>query len=750
MAPNAITQTIEVGGKTITLETGKLATQANGAVVAKLGDTFVLCTAVMDKNVRPGADFFPLTVDYRERFSANGTFPGGFFKREARPTDKEVLTSRLIDRTIRPLFPDGFRNEVQVLATVISADSDVDADVVAGIGCAAALHLAGTPFDGPTAHVRVGRVDGEWVLFPTVAERAESDFDLVVAGKADAIAMVEGEMDEASEADMVDALQFAHDAIQKLCAGIEALKADSEAQRGAVEAIPYTTVAADPALVETVYGHIKADVDEHIRGDYEKFSFYAGVAVIRDRLIAKMLPDGAEATDDGFAASDIKAAFKEAESRVMREMILDEGRRIDGRATDEIRDIWSEVDYLPRVHGSSLFTRGETQTLVQVTLGTTRDAQHIDQLFDQADKRFYLHYNFPPFSVGEAQFLRGPGRREIGHGNLAERSLKKMMPSQEEFPYVIRIISDVLESNGSSSMASVCGGSLALMAAGVPLEKPVAGIAMGLIADGDKIAILSDILGTEDHLGDMDFKLCGTADGITACQMDIKIAGLSMDTMRAALDQARAGRQHILGEMAKTLSEAREELAATAPRLIQVVIDSDFIGALIGPGGKVIKGIQAETGAQIDIEERDGKGFVTVSSKDMDSANHAIEFIKGIVSQPEIGENYTGTVKNLLPFGAILEIMPGKEAMLHVSEMAHGFVNDASDVVQVGDKIEVQLIEVRDGGKLRVSRKPFLPEPTEEEKAAMRERRDSRPPRDDGDRGDRRGGGDRDRGRGRR
>ncbi|GAB5535149.1 MAG: polyribonucleotide nucleotidyltransferase [Rubricoccaceae bacterium] len=743
-APTAITQTIEVGGKTLTLETGKLAKQADGAVVARMGDTMTLSTAVTATSAKPGQHFFPLTVDYRERFSAKGAFPGGFFKREARPTDKETLTARLIDRTIRPLFPDGFRNEVQVLNYVLSADAEIDADVIAGIGSSAALSLSGSPFSGPTAHVRVGRVDGEFVLFPTGSEREESDIDLIVAGKADAISMVEGEMDEISEDDMVAALEFAFEAIQTIVAGISEFVENRNEANGAPEPLEYETVAADDELVTMVYGKIKDDVDAHLRKkDYDKATFYGGIREIRNTLIAGLFGEGDDAVeeiDGGHSVGDVKEAFGAAESRVMREMILDEGVRLDGRKTDEIRDIWTEVDYLPQVHGSAVFTRGETQALVMVTLGTGRDVQAVDQLFDQVDKRFYLHYNFPPFSVGETKFLRGPSRREIGHGNLAERALKKVMPPESDFPYTVRIISDVLESNGSSSMASVCGGSMALMAAGVPLDKPVAGIAMGLIADGDKIAILSDILGTEDHLGDMDFKLCGTEDGITACQMDIKIDGLSMDTMKEALEQAKAGRNHILGEMAKTIDDAREDISPTAPRLIQVVIDQDFIGAIIGPGGKIIKGIQADTGVQIDIDERDGKGFVTVAAPNMDSAHAAVNIIRGIVTQPEVGETYNGTVKNLLPFGAILEIMPGKEAMLHVSEMAHGFVNNPEDVCQIGDKLEVQLIEVRDGGKLRVSRKPFLPEPTEEEKAEMERRRAERAER----------GGGRGRGRGRR
>ena len=747
MYKTAITQTIEVGGKTLTIETGKLAKQADGSVVIRLGDTVILSTAVTMDEAREGQHFFPLTVDYRERFSAKGAFPGGFFKREGRPTDKETLTSRLIDRTIRPLFPDGFRNEVQVLNFVLSADEEVDGDVVAGIGSSAALALSGSPFDGPTAHVRVGRINGEWTLFPTVTERAESDFDLIVAGKADAIVMVEGEMDEVSEDDMVAALEFAHGGIKTIVEGINQLVSNYVAERGEITPKQYETVAPADELVERIYGMIKDDVDNHLRQPYDKASFYGGIGDIKDKMLSELFGEGDDAVTElegGYSRADAKEAFKAAESRVMREMILDEGLRLDGRSTTDIREIWTEIDYLPRVHGSAVFTRGETQALVMATLGTGRDVQAVDQLFDQEDKRFYLHYNFPPFSVGEARFLRGPGRREIGHGMLAERALSKMMPDEEEFPYTVRIISDVLESNGSSSMATVCGGSMALMAAGVPLKKPVAGIAMGLIASGDKVAILSDILGTEDHLGDMDFKLCGTRDGITACQMDIKIDGLSMDTMKEALEQAKAGREHILGEMAKTIDEARPEISPTAPRLIQVVIDQDFIGAIIGPGGKIIKGIQADTGAQINIDERDGKGFVTVAAPDMESAHAAVDIIRGIVSQPEVGETYMGTVKNLLPFGAIMEIMPGKEAMLHVSEMAHGYVNDPADECQIGDKLEVQLIEVRDGGKLRVSRKPFLPEPTEEEKAAMAKRREERSNNDGGGRGrggDRRGGG---------
>jgi polyribonucleotide nucleotidyltransferase len=728
----AITKTIDIGqGKEITLETGKLAKQAGGAVVARQGDTMVLCTAVIEKSAKENQHFFPLTVDYREKFSAGGMFPGGFMKREGRPSDKETLSSRLVDRTIRPLFPDGFRNEVQVLCFVMSADPEVDADVVAGVGASAALSLAGGPFDGPTAHVRVGRVNGEFVINPTVTESNEGDFNLIVAGKEDAIVMVEGEMKEVSEDDMLAALDFAHDAIKKLVRAQRELREDYVREKGEIEQLEYDLKVADDELVEKVRGIASDRIEAHLRQPYDKKSLYGGLKDIRNEVVAEVqksaVGDALDAvgveTADAYAEGDIKDAFSTVESDIMREMILNEGRRIDGRRLDEVRQIWSEIDYLPRVHGSAVFTRGETQVLAQATLGTARDVQGVDQLFDQEDKRFYLHYNFPPFSVGEARFMRGPGRREIGHGMLAERALLPVLPTEEEFPYTIRIIADVLESNGSSSMASVCSGSMALMAAGVPVRKAVAGIAMGLIKAEDRVAVLSDILGTEDHLGDMDFKVTGTRDGITAVQMDIKIDGLQRSTMQKALEQARAGRNHILDEMAKTIAEPREELAPSAPRLYQLVIDTDFIGAIIGPGGKNIKALQADTNTDINIDEADGKGYVTISATNQEDAEAAIEVIRGIVTVPEVGEEYEGTVRKMLPFGAILEVLPGKEGMLHVSEMAHGYVENPEDEMQVGDKVKVQLIEVRDDGKLRFSRKPFLPEPTEEEKEASRQRR---------------------------
>ncbi len=750
---NAITQTVDIGqGKEITLETGKLAKQAGGSVVVRQGDTMVLCTAVIEQSAKDGQSFFPLTVDYRERFSAGGKFPGGFLKREGRPSDKETLASRLVDRTLRPLFPDGFRNEVQALCFVLSADHEVDADVLAGLGASAALTLTGSPFDGPTAHIRVGRsTGGEWIINPTKEEREAGDFDLIVAGKEDAIVMVEGEMKEVSEDDMLAALDFAHEAIKTLCRAQRDLRRDVENQRGAIETMEYGTVMADNDLVEKVRGIASDRIAAHLRQPYDKKSLYGGLSDIKKEVIAEvqgsLVGSALEAvgveTVPAVSEADIKNAFSTVESDVMREMILSEGRRIDGRRLDEVRAIWTEVDYLPRVHGSAIFTRGETQVLAQLTLGSGRDVQGVDQLFDQTDKRFYLHYNFPPFSVGEARFLRGPGRREIGHGMLAERALVPVLPTEDAFPYTIRLICDVLESNGSSSMGSVCSGSMALMAAGVPITKPVAGIAMGLIKTDDRVAILSDILGTEDHLGDMDFKLTGTRDGITACQMDIKVSGLAKETMKKALDQAREGRLHILDEMAKTIEEPRAEIAPSAPRLFQLVIDTEFIGALIGPGGKNIKALQADTNTKVDIDERDGKGYVTIAAENQADADAAIEIVRGMVTVPEVGEEYEGTVRKMLPFGAILEVLPGKEGMLHVSEMAHGYVENPEDQMQVGDKVRVQLIEVRDDGKLRFSRKPFLPEPTEEEKAASRERRESSS-RNGGDRrggDDRRGGG---------
>lgn len=748
---DAIIKEVEFSpGKFLSIETGRLAKQASGAVVVRMGDTMVLCTAVMNDWAKEGQSFFPLTVDYREKFAAAGKIPGGFIKRESRSNDKEVLTSRLIDRSLRPMFVDKFFNEVQVITSVISADEENDADILAGVGASAALALAGAPFDGPISQVRVGRIDGEFVVNPTILELEESDINLIVAGKADAIVMVEGEMKEVSEDEMLDAIEVGHEAVKILCK----MQDDLVEAAGGPKKFEYTPTTVSDELVSSVRDLIGDRIESHIRAPYEKESFYSGIDDLKTETVEHYLgkddPDTgteqAESTEEGFTAKDIKEAFGVVEKDAIREMILSDGKRIDGRGLSDIRDIWANVNYMPRVHGSSVFTRGETQVMASVTLGTGRDAQSVDQVFDTTDQRFYLHYSFLPFCVGEARFLRGPARREIGHGKLAERALKGMLPNEDDFPYTIRINADVLESNGSSSMASVCSGSMALMDAGVPVKKAVAGIAMGLIGDGKRTAILSDILGTEDHLGDMDFKLTGTRDGITACQMDIKISGLTRETMADALKQAQEGRLHILDIMDEVISEARPDLSPYAPRLTRISIDSSFIGAVIGPGGKVIQGIQRDTNTVIEINEEDGVGYVTVAATNGEDAAAALEIIKGIVTVPEEGEDYEGTVRKVEGFGAIIEILPGKEGLLHVSELDYGYVDNVDDYVQVGDKIKVKLIEVRDDGKLRFSRKPFLEKP---------EGYVERPPRSDSGRGrggrdnrgggrDRRGGGGRD------
>lgn len=723
-------------GKVISLETGRLAKQASGSVVARMGDTMVLCTVVIDKSIKEGQSWFPLTVEYREKFSAIGKFPGGFIKREGRPTDKEVLTCRLIDRPVRPLFPDGFMNETQIIATVISADDENDGDVVAAVGSSAALVLSGAPFDGPIAEVRIGRVDGQFIVNPTLSESDESDLDLIVAGKLDALVMVEGEMDEASEDEMLEALDVAHAAIKKLCQ----LQLDLADAFG-VTPMEFSTVTTPAELVEKVRGLVTDKLNAHIRQPYDKDAFYGGIDQIKAETIEQLLGSGGDAVDatpEGWRKGDIKSAVSVVEKDVMREMIMADGKRIDGRGLADIRNIWCEVGYLPRVHGSSIFTRGETQVLASVTLGTGRDVQAVDQVFDQTDRDFYLHYSFPPFCTGEAKFLRGTSRREVGHGYLAERALAGMLPEKAEFPYTIRINADVLESNGSSSMASVCSGSMALMDAGVPIVKPVSGIAMGLVSDGKRNAVLSDILGTEDHLGDMDFKVTGTRDGITACQMDIKVDGLSRELLSQALHQAKEGRLHILDIMDQYIAAPREDLSRHAPRLTQISIDPSFIGAVIGPGGKIIQGIQRDTNTTVEISEEDGLGFVTISAVNGDDAARALEIIKGIVTQPEEGEDYEGTVRKVEGFGAIVEILPGKEGLLHVSELDWGYVSNVDEYVQVGDKIKVKLIEVRDDGKLRFSRKPFIDKPEGYEERPPREDRS----RDGGGRGGRSGGRD--------
>ncbi len=739
-------------GQFIEIETGRLAKQAGGAVVVRQGDTMVLCTAVVSNSVKEGQSFFPLTVDYREKFAAGGKIPGGFIKREGRSTDKEVISSRLVDRAIRPLFPNGFFHEVQIILYVLSADERYDADVLAGVGASAALCMTGAPFQGPIAEVRVGRIGGEFVVNPDMKELKQGDFNLVLGGTEEAIVMVEGEMNEVSEEEMVEALEVGHQAIRKLCAG----QRDLFEQVGAPQPMQYTSVAVPGELVEKVRGLIGERMTALIGQSYVKQDLYAGVdelaKLAADTLLGANDPElgvvRAAATPEGYTERHIKSAVSQVEQELMREMILSQGRRLDGRGLRDIRPIWCQTGYLPRVHGSAIFTRGETQVIASVTLGTSRDVQSVDQIFETKDKRFFLHYDFPPFSTGETKMLRGASRREIGHGYLAERALSRVLPAEEEFPYVIRLNGDVLESNGSSSMATVCSGTLALMDAGVPIKKPVAGIAMGLITDGQRTAVLSDILGTEDHLGDMDFKVTGTRDGITACQMDNKVGGLSREVLTQALHQAREGREHILGIMLQTLAEPRTELSPYAPRLTQITIEPEFIGPIIGPGGKNIQALQRETNTTIVIEEKEGLGWVTIAATNMDDANAALARIKGISSRPEVGTNYEGVVKNIQPFGAIIEIMPGKEGLLHVSELDYKYVEKVEDYLNIGDTVQVQLIDVRDDGKLRLSRKPFLEKPegyVEEEPRPRREgggdRRGGGGYRGGRDGGDRRGGG---------
>ena len=685
-------------GKTLTIELGRLAKQSHGAVVARTGDTMVLATVVSNYEAKEGQDFFPLTVEFRESYAAGGRFPGGFIKREGRPSEKEILSCRLIDRTIRPLFPDAYYNETQVICQVISSDAENDADVLGGIATSVSIMISDIPFDSPSALVRVGRVEGEYIINPTVDQTRKSDFDLVVGGTMDSIAMVEGEFQEVSEKEMLEAISIGHTAIKKLCQ----FQLDLQKEFGKPKR-EYTTPASNDELIAAVTKLVGNRYEEVSLAKLAKKEYSAATSAIKDDVLTSLAESY---PDHGKAIAEICHDLQE---KALRKMILDHKQRLDGRKPDEIRHIWTEVGYLPRAHGSSIFTRGETQALVSVTLGTKRDVQYVDTLFDQESKSFMLNYNFPPYSTGEAKPLRGVSRREIGHGNLAERALKRMMPSAEEFGYTVRIVSDILESNGSSSMASVCGGSMALMDAGVPLRKPVAGVAMGMIVGDAKVTVLTDIQGEEDHMGDMDFKVTGTADGITACQMDIKVRGISLEVMAEALDQAREGRLHILGKMAESISAPRKELSKYAPAFTRIEIDSDQIGAVIGPGGKVIQGIQKETGTEIEIEEEGNKGIVTIAATDAAAAEAAVARIKAIVGHLEEGEVFMGTVRSIKEFGAFVEIVPGKDGLLHISEIDHKRINRVEDVLNVGDKIEVKLVKVEAGGKLRLSRKALLP-----------------------------------------
>jgi len=695
MIPTPHRRDITIGARTISIETGKLAKQADGSVIVRSGDTMVIVTACQASTARVGIDFLPLTVDYREYTYASGRIPGGFFKREGKPAEKEVLTSRLIDRPIRPLFPSGWHYETQIVSLLISADTDNDSDVLAITGASAALALSSIPFKKTIAGVRIGLLDGQFVVNPTFAERKQSKMDLVVAGSADAIMMVEAGAKEATEEEMIGALDAAHQAIKQIVAAIDDLVRVCGKPKKAVAA---KAVSADVQLdVEAkAYGPL-ADAMRIA----DKLENYAQV----DTVLAELLATIPETETD--RRSESKSAFKHLKEKVMRDEILERGKRLDGRRFDEIRPIWIEVGVLPRVHGSVVFTRGETQALVSATLGTDDDSQKIEMVDGEIYKRFMLHYNFPPFSVGEVQFLRGPGRREVGHGALAERSLVPLLPSADDFPYTVRIVSDILESNGSSSMASVCGGSLALMDAGVPLKAPVAGVAMGLVMDDQtgKWAVLTDIAGAEDHYGDMDFKVAGTTTGITALQMDIKVSGITLEIMRQALDQARRGRLEILEKMRAALPEHRAAISAYAPRIVTIRIPTEKIRDVIGPGGKTIRSIIEKTGVKIDVED---DGRVNVASADEGAASRAIAMIQELTATPELEKSYLGRVERITDFGAFVEIMPGVDGLLHVSEIANYRVKDVRDELKEGEQIMVKVINVDPSGKVRLSRKALL------------------------------------------
>jgi polyribonucleotide nucleotidyltransferase len=695
LIPTTHRRDISVGSRTISIETGKLAKQADGAVIVRSGDTMVIVTACRAANARVGIDFLPLTVDYREYTYASGRIPGGFFKREGKPAEKEVLTSRLIDRPIRPLFPTGWFYETQIVALLISADTDNDSDVLAITGASAALAISSLPFEKTIAGVRVGLVDGQYVINPTYGERKQSKMDLIVAGSADAIMMVEAGAKEATEEEMVGALDAAHKAIKQIVAAIDDLKKACGKTK---------TVVAPKAIEHAFYREVEekayVPLAEAMRIQ-DKLENYASVDKVLENLVAS-IPEG-----EVERRTDAKKIFKGLKEKVMRDEILERGQRLDGRRFDEIRPIWIELGVLPRVHGSAVFTRGETQALVSATLGTEDDAQKIETVEGETYRRFMLHYNFPPFSVGEVQFLRGPGRREVGHGALAERALVPLLPNEEEFPYTVRIVSDILESNGSSSMASVCGGALALMDAGVPLKAAVAGVAMGLVMNeqSGKWAVLSDIAGAEDHYGDMDFKVAGTRTGITALQMDIKVGGITMDIMRKALEQARHGRMEILDKMAAMLPSHRANISAYAPRIVTIRIPTEKIRDVIGPGGKTIRMIIEKTGVKIDVED---DGRVNVASADEGAAKKAITMIQELTATPELDKSYLGRVERITDFGAFIEIMPGVDGLLHVSEIANYRVKDVRDELKEGEQIMVKVINVDPSGKVRLSRKALL------------------------------------------
>lgn len=696
-------------GREVTIETGKLAAQADGSVVVRVGKTMIFCSVVSKKEAKPDQPYFPLYVDYQENFAATGRIPGNFFRREGRPNEHEIIICRLVDRAIRPLFPENYMNETQVYINLISADEETMPDALAALAASAALSVSDIPFGGPISEVRVARFGGAWKVNPTKTETEASDIDVIVAANKDNIMMVEGEANECSEAELIEAIKVGHDAIKVQCQAQEDLaqkvgdKALNKRETIKIEENAEIRQLVKDNCRDKIYETAKAFKDKQVRR--EEFTNY----------LTELLEQLKEEKGDDYIlehAAQIEEYYNQLKKQVIREMVLNDKVRLDGRAYDEVRDIWTEVDYLPSTHGSAIFTRGETQSLTTLTLGTKKDAKMVDKAQELIYDDFMLHYNFPSFSVGEVGPMRGPGRREIGHGNLAGRSIKKVLPS--ELPYTIRIVSDIMESNGSSSMATVCAGSLALMDGGINIIQPVSGIAMGMIKEGDKVAVLSDILGDEDALGDMDFKVTGTKNGITACQMDIKIEGLDYDLMKQALDQAKEGRIHILNEMAKTLAEPREDLKAHAPRIKEIIIDKEFIGAVIGPGGKIIQDMQEKTGADINIEEVDDKGVIQISATNKESIDRALAMINEITFTPEVGDEYDAVVAKVMPYGVFVDFK-GKSGLLHVSEISHSHIKNVEDVFDVGDAVKVKLIGIdQKSGKFRLSRKVLLPKEGEE------------------------------------
>ena len=710
MLPNVISKTITLeDGREIIIETGALAKQADGAVVVRMGNAMLLATAMSKKEAGEGVDFLPMSVDYQEKFAASGKIPGGFLKREGRLSDYEILISRIVDRAIRPIFPDDYHADTQISITLMSSDVDVLPDCLAGLAASAALAVSDIPFNGPISEVRVAKLDGKLIINPTPKQLAQASLEFIVAGSEEYILMVEGEADEISEDEMVEAMQLAHEEIKRHC----------QVQRELTIAVgkeikrEYNHEKSDPALFEKMHAEVYQKC-------YDAVSKMIANKSERSELIKAIKTEFVErlGEDHGFEVSLIGPYFSKIHKEAARDLTLNEKKRLDGRKLNEVRPIWSGVDYLPSAHGSAVFTRGETQSITTCTLGTKMDEQMVDGAVISGYNKFFLHYNFPGFSTGEVKINRGPGRREVGHGNLAMRALKKVLPADDQNPYTIRIVSDILESNGSSSMATVCAGSLALMDAGIPIKSAVTGIAMGMISDAKtgKYSILSDILGDEDHLGDMDFKVTGTAKGITACQMDLKVEGLDYNVLKEALYQAKEGRLHILNEITKTLAAPKPELKPHTPRSFIMTIPKELIGAVIGPGGKVIQEIQKDTGATIVIEEKDNAGKINVFSSDETSMNAAIARIKGIVAQPEIGETYTGKVKNIMPFGAFVEFMPGKDGLLHISEIKWERLETMDGVLEAGEEIQVKLIDVdKKTGKFKLSRKVLLPKPEKTE-----------------------------------